>query len=120
MVILIGSALFGYGHSRDIMTATQERAYASGTGTGSTRNIAQDYPKFDPVLYSVDMFVPVVTFHQASYWLPDTNRGNVVVRIGSFVVLTGGLLRYYLVLHILMGWVLTTLLIVGLTGLIRG
>ena len=91
----------------------------SGDGAGSTRRIVQDYPRFDPFLYSVDMFVPVVTFHQATYWLPDANRGDVLVRIAGVQIATGALLRYYLVMHILMGWVLTTLLIVGLTGLIR-
>jgi len=117
-VIMLGWIVFGYGFRADIMTATQDRAYVGGS-SGRTRRIAQDYPKFDPLLYSVDMFVPVVTLHQASYWLPDANRGDELFRTSRFALLTGSLLRYYLMLHIVMGWILTTLLIIGLTGLIR-
>ncbi len=119
IVILIGWVVFGYANSSDIMSPTQEGAYSHGNANASKQTIDQNYPKFDPLWYSVDMFVPVVTFYQASYWQPDPDRG-VVVQIGSSVVRTGELFHCYLMLHIVMGWVLTTLLIAGLTGLSRG
>ena len=65
------------------------------------------------------MFVPLVDLHQARYWLPNANKGSVLFDVKGLCLLTGGLLYFYMWIHIIMGWVLTTLLIVGLTGLIR-
>ena len=59
-------------------------------------------PTFNAFVYSLDTFVPLVDLHQAKYRLP-----------------TGPGLRLYLWIHISSGWVLTTLLVVGLTGLVR-
>lgn len=59
-------------------------------------------PAFNAIVYSIDAFVPLVDLHQAKYRLP-----------------TGWLLRTYLWIHIGLGWVLTTLFVVGLTGLVR-
>ena len=65
-------------------------------------------------MYSVDTFVPLIDLHQSKYWLPNAKRGNKL--LGLHI---GGLLRLYLWIHIVMGWALTTLLVVGLTGLVR-
>jgi hypothetical protein len=59
-------------------------------------------PVFNALVYSVDAFVPLVDLHQAKYRLP----------IGPW-------LQVYLWVHISLGWILTTLLVVGLTGLVR-
>lgn len=59
-------------------------------------------PAFCAFVYSLDSFVPVVDLYQAKYRLP-----------------TGFWLRLYHWVHICAGWVLTTLLVVGLTGLVR-
>ncbi len=59
-------------------------------------------PTFNALVYSLDTFVPLVDLHQAKYRLP-----------------TGPGLRLYLWIHISSGWLLTTLLVVGLTGLVR-
>lgn len=59
-------------------------------------------PKFNSLVYSIDTFVPLVNLYQAKYWLPK-----------------GRCLRLYHWTHIVFGWILTTLLVLGLTGLIR-
>ena len=59
-------------------------------------------PLFNPIVYSLDSFVPLIDLHQAKYWLP-----------------TGLLLRTYHWLHIIAGWALTSLLVVGMTRLVR-
>ena len=58
-------------------------------------------------MYSVDAFVPIIDLHQEKYWLPDVRKGY------------GWLYRAYLWLHISFGWILTTVLVVGLTGLVK-
>jgi hypothetical protein len=55
------------------------------------------------------------------YWIPNANRGPLLLRFDSFPLLAvGGLFRLYLWLHIIAGWILTTLWVGGLTGLIKG
>ena len=118
VVVALGWLLFGIGFGADVMTPTKEGAYVSDSG-GENRRLSEDYPKFNPLVYSFDMFVPLVNLHQASYWLPNANQGTELLNIKGFRLLAGSLLRHYLWFHIIMGWILTTLLVVGLTGLIR-
>ncbi|MCP4583087.1 MAG: hypothetical protein GY839_15870 [candidate division Zixibacteria bacterium] len=73
-----------------------------------TRVISEDYPKLNPIFYSIDMFVPLVNLHQAEFWLPNANKGA-----------WGAALQYYMWFHIFAGWFLSTLLAVGLSGLVK-
>ena len=119
LVVVLGWGLFAMGSRAGVMRPTKESAYISGDG-GEHRRLSEDYPKFDPLVYSLDMFVRLVNLHQASYWLPNANReGELLTAKGFTVYITGDFLRCYLWVHIIMGWVLTTLLVVGLSGLIR-
>ncbi len=118
VVVVLGWLLFGIGFRADVMTPTKGEAYVPDSG-GENRQLSENYPKFNPLVYSLDMFVPLVDLHQASYWLPDAGRGAELVNIKGFRLVTGSLLRYYLWSHIIMGWILTTLLVVGLSGLVR-
>ncbi len=69
--------------------------------------VPQDYPAFNGLMYSLDTFFPFVDFHQEAYWLPFA--GN---RFGWFF-------RLWLWVHIIAGWVLSTMAVAGLTGLIK-
>ncbi len=79
-------------------------AFGNGAKEGSPEQMMKDgaRPAFNAFVYSVDTFVPLVDLHQAKYWLPATPW-----------------LCVYHWVHIGLGWVLTTLLVVGLTGLVR-
>jgi len=69
-------------------------------------------PHFYPLLYSFDTFLPVISFGHADLWAP-----NEAIKAP---LLNGGLVLscYKWVLNVA-GWVLTTLFIAGLTGIIR-
>lgn len=71
-------------------------------GTQFQKTIVGEPPAFNTFVYSLDSFVPLIDLHQAKYRLPKA-----------------GPLRVYHWLHIALGWLLTTLLVVGLTGLVR-
>lgn len=92
------------------------------------------YPKLNAFMYSVDAFVPIINFHQQDYWLPNANKGgntiipivslefpnnNLLPKLNISQAKTGSLLRWYLWVHIFMGWVLTSLWVAGFTGLVR-
>lgn len=65
------------------------------------------YPRFNALVYSIDTFTPVVSLEMQSYWIPDDTKP-----IGRFA-------RWYLWLHIAMGWALTLLAVAGFSGLIK-
>ncbi len=67
-----------------------------------TKESSESKQKPNAFMYSMDVFIPLVNFHQAKFWLPKA-----------------GWLRGYLWLHTAAGWVLTSLLVAGLTGLVR-
>ncbi|SYZ72746.1 conserved hypothetical protein [Candidatus Zixiibacteriota bacterium] len=59
-------------------------------------------PPFSALVYSIDEFIPLVNLHIGENYFPDC-----------------GFLYGYLCIHILLGWILTSLLIAGLTRHIR-
>jgi len=73
----------------------------------------------NPLLYSLDVFVPFVNLHQEHYWWPDESiSGNFKVAGLEFSV-RGSTLRAYLWLQIIAGWLLSAIFIAGVTGLLR-
>jgi hypothetical protein len=64
-------------------------------------------PVFDPLAYSVDVFLPIVDLHQEDAWEPNTASAS------------GLAVQYYLYFHILSGWLFTTLAVAAVTGLVR-
>ncbi len=91
VMIVVGSVVFWYGHER----------------LGVINKVDQKAPPFNPFIYSVEVFVPLVDLHQERYWLAN--------RAGT----PGAWIRVYFWLHIILGWVSTTLLAAALTGLVR-
>jgi len=120
----LGWILFGIGYWGGLVTPQNESAYVERSvttvdGGAETRELSDVYPRFNFLVYSLDVFVPLIDLHQAKYWLPNANRGPALLKIRGFGLRTGGLLRLYLWVHITMGWAITMLLVAGLTGLIR-
>lgn len=88
------------------MTPAKEAADASGG--------------FCALVYSLDVFVPLVDLRQANNWLPNANRdGELHISEKLSLPVSGEVLRYFFWFEIIGGWVLTTLLVVGVTGLVR-
>ncbi len=86
------------------MQPTQSRALADWVETGEKGEWVARYPAFSTLAYSADTFLPLVNLNQEAYWTPRT----------------WWVKRVYLPLHILGGWVVTTLFAVSFTGLVRG
>jgi hypothetical protein len=65
------------------------------------------------------MFTPLLKLEMGDDWQPNANRcGQLTVR-GISLPINGSLLRDYLWFHIILVWVLTTLWVGGLTGLVK-
>ena len=70
-----------------------------------------EYPKFSAFLYSLDVFIPFFALHQESHWYPLPPKA-----CGNFWAWA---LWVWYCLEIIAGWVLTSLLVLSLTGLLR-
>ncbi|MEQ8844507.1 MAG: hypothetical protein RIB58_06605 [Phycisphaerales bacterium] len=69
-----------------------------------------DYPRFHPVVYSLDALLPLVDFHQEEYWTPID---------GPFLSWRWIVKNVYLPIHIAMGWIVATLFAASFTKLAR-
>jgi hypothetical protein len=78
-----------------------------------------DYEELHPLLYSLDAFLPFVNLHQEHYWWPNSKAVGDCVVFGYKFPLRGSLVRHYLWLQIFSGWLLSAILIAGVTGLMR-
>jgi hypothetical protein len=123
ILIIFGCVVFGIGYWDHQITPNTETAYVKPDSNVSIdikeKQLVDTYPKFNLVVYSIDTFVPIIDLHQTKYWIPNANLGPELFTIFRLPVRTGGLLRLYMWFHIMAGWGLTTLLLVGLTGLVR-
>jgi hypothetical protein len=110
--VALGWVLFGLGYHERAITPTEPAAYAAFVQNGEP---PRHYPPFNAVVYSLENFLPVVDLHQGTYWRPNPRHGMG----GRMRALSGTLLRWYLWVHILAGWIITPLLAAGLSGLVR-
>jgi hypothetical protein len=135
IVVGIGTLLFWRGFRYKILVPTDEKAYEAH----KNGQLSESYPRFNPFIYSLETFVPLVKLGVDQYWIPNPNLGaDVLGLLRKFamrlpfgkcyaehsqeqfaLIKAGGLLRCYLWFHILLGWILTTLWVGGLTGLLK-
>lgn len=117
LVISMGTLIFGAGYRRSLVTPRDDRAYV--IVDGGAHQLSENYPRFNPFIYSLETFVPLVKLEVEQYWIPNANRG-VEIRVREFMLpKNGAVLRWYLWFHIIAGWILTTLWVGGLTGLLK-
>jgi hypothetical protein len=116
--VMLGTVLFGWGYAVRAVSPTEETAFESFMQSGAIPN---HYPPFNALVYSLENFLPVVDLHQGEYWRPNPARGAPSESQTRSMERTyaGILLRWYLWVHILAGWLLTPLMFAGLSGLIR-
>jgi sRNA-binding regulator protein Hfq len=106
LFVLLGWLLFRAGYRAEVITAVKQGEDASGG--------------FSALVYSFDVFVPLVDLRQASHWLPNAKRkGELRVSEKFRLPVSGKVLRCYMWFETVAGWVLTMLLVAGLTGLVR-
>jgi hypothetical protein len=125
--VTLGGILFDAGYDKEIMIPAKAEAYDT---TKKTRQETAFYPAFNRWLYSLDTFVPIINFGQKDYWGPQVACNTSVAIKGGWTnsAAKGGIrlcifgirvLYLYRWLHIIVGWVLITLVVAGFTGLVR-
>ena len=124
--VLLGGWLFGAG-------------YQAGTIVRAKKTEADvPYPAFNRWMYSLDTLLPIINFGLKDYWRPlDSSPASAISQqspLATFIgvpfprsfypmitsrVTSGEFLRAYHWIHIGVGWLLITLGITGVTGLVR-
>ena len=70
-----------------------------------------EYPEFHPLVYSADVFIPFFALHQEPYWYPNPSDADRDLSMRF-------LLWWYWI-EIAAGWLLTSLFLLSVTGLLR-
>jgi hypothetical protein len=105
--IALGAFLFDLGYSYKVMAPASTDVLVQEKYQ-KYREIPNDYPPFSAWAYSIDTFIPFLDLVLEHYWIPNADAG-----------LAGALLRIYLWIHIGFGWLLSTIFLTGVTGIIR-
>jgi hypothetical protein len=125
-LVLAGAELFGAGYEAGTVVPAKKVEE-------NTR-----YPSFNPWIYSLDTLLPIINFGQKDYWWPEISQTPSIILTQSssvssvqFASLTPhdsnttdwwasvAFLRVYRWFHIGIGWLLFTLGIAGVTGVVR-
>jgi hypothetical protein len=109
LFVLAGWLLFSLGYKEGVVMPASENVYEQFL---QTRTLPASYPSFNPLIYSLDTFLPLTDFHQEDYWYPNPHR---TCRSFRHPEPCGTILHWYLGVHILAGWVFA---ILGLAGLL--
>jgi len=124
VMIFFGWFLFHVGFSHDLFSPTMADAYVKAPdgrlllSKAGRPAISKDYPVFNAFVYSLESFIPLIKFDQSASWMPNANRGTEI-SVYRVHVSKGCLLRYYLYWHIAAGWLLTSLWVGAVTGLVK-
>ena len=130
-IVLAGAVFFGAADHCERIVPHQpivlsKKEYQNAREDGghpfdAARKAVPDYPGFNPLMFSLDVFVPLFNLHQESYWAPNSGKGDF------FRWLTRGkgefegwwLLTAWYWIEIMAGWLLSSLLLLSVTGLLR-
>ncbi len=105
--VALGAFLFDLGYREGVMAPASTDVLVQEMYQ-KCREIPKDYPTFSAWAYSIDAFIPFLDLVLEHYWIPNADAGW-----------GGVLLRIYLWIHISVGWILSTLFLTGVTGIIR-
>jgi hypothetical protein len=129
-MIFLGYFLFYLGSTHGLISPTSDKAYAKAPNgqliiENGGQKISEEYPVFHALVYSIESFTPLLKLDQTSNWTPNANRHTEIstfcrqALISRQVPFSGNFLRYYLYFHIASGWLLTSLWVGAITGLVK-
>ena len=116
-IIFIGAIIFSSAQSADRMTPAKERFYLNQARMQEyelSGVLPAGYPDFSPFIYSVDVFLPIVSFSQEEHWRPATLPLYERLKPWSW-----NWYRIYNRLHIILGWIFTSIAVLAFTGAIK-
>jgi hypothetical protein len=123
-IVVLGTLVFALGAHRQLMAETKLAEHVLSQ-ENEQQMVSPTYPRFNPLVYSLDVFLPFVDLQQICYWLPGERRAgpgtsrNCLMHVGRWSLKWSSVLRVYFWFQTLAGWTLTTLLAAAVTGIVQ-
>jgi len=108
LLTALGWGSFRHGYFSGAMAPTDKDAYCQFRTKGWTPN---HYQRFTASVYSLENSLPFVNLGQKDHWTPDPNP-----QVSRWMP---GVLRWFRWFQVLFGWLLATLFVAGVTGVVR-
>jgi hypothetical protein len=108
LLAALGWGLFRHGYFSGAMAPTDKDAYCFFRAQGRPPDY---YQRFTASVYSLENSLPFVNLGQKDNWTPDPSPQ------GSWLM--PGFLRCFRWGQVLLGWLLATLFVAGVTGVVR-
>ena len=106
-LVVLGWAIYWCAYSNNLLTPTNEKAYATFVTTG---HIAPDYYQhFYGLVYSAESCFPLVKLGQSDAWTTDPKRED----------LPASSVRIFHWFQVALGWILATFFVAGVSGITR-
>jgi len=64
--VVLGTYLFRIGFRKQTILPSQEWGFSESS--------RKNYPKFNPFIYSLDLFIPLINLYQSNFWLPNPKK----------------------------------------------
>ncbi len=127
---LVGGLVFQAANRQGLMVPASDQVLTTSEYQRDPgRRIPTDYQPMNVWTYSADAMLPFIDLHQERFWLPkrdpDPDRWRAIANLDRGTVFgypfpdAGRFLRWYLWFHIAAGWMLSTLFVVGLSGIVK-
>jgi hypothetical protein len=116
-LILLGCGIYETAKLAGGMVPTEKKAFQSFE---ATKLLPAYYPQFSPLFYSLENSVPLIKLAQADRWQPKPNgqRSSAAGQTWYLCVLSF-ITTWFRWVQPVIGWVLVTLFVAGLTGIVR-
>jgi len=111
ILVLLGWGVYWGARTAGMMVPKDPQAYAYFKQNGKAPAF---YEPLGPLVYSLENSLPLVKLGQTDYWRPDPAPASLAGWMNSPRFLFG-----FLRLQILLGWILATLFIAGVTGIVQ-
>jgi sRNA-binding regulator protein Hfq len=123
LVLLVGLGWITYSTANlaGAISPTEENAYK---WFRDHRSPPPYYETFVPLVYSIENSLPLVQLGQAKRWQPDPSPPTLTLPAGKLsrivrLITSRPFLRCFLWVQIPLGWILATLFVAGVTGILR-
>jgi hypothetical protein len=113
LLSLLGWIVYGTSYAAGTMIPTDKDVYDKDFK--DKRLVPPYYPAFSPLVYSVENSLPLVKLGQGDKWQPYSGPESLP---GSNPILSGFVLWFYR-MQILLGWLLGTLFVAGVSGIVH-
>jgi hypothetical protein len=123
-LVIVGTFVFSYGNFHRVIVPSDKEAYKYYFSCQTKQPPPRSYEEFDPLVYSLENFLPLIELGQRKSWSP---RPSGIAQETNCLLppappQNGWLLshmRGYLWVHTILGWFVAGMFVAGVTGLVR-